>query len=110
MTSGQPEDPAESARWEAALVASEQRRAAASQRADQAGTGDRVDAYGFTWGPARVERLMAFRRRTGLARVLRVSTAFPGQDIEIYISPSGRSVRVFRGAQELTASTASTAR
>lgn len=57
--------------------------------------------YGFQWGPADVSRSTAFEHRPGegLSRSLRVST--PYADLNIYISPTGRSVRVFRAGKEL---------
>lgn len=110
--SRQREDPAESERWEAAMVASEQRQAAArleSERPDterrtterRTDTGGYTD-YGFTWGPATVERMAAIARGPGLYRVLSVRTDRRSQDLQIYISPSGSRVRVFRGGRELT--------
>lgn len=55
--------------------------------------------HGFTWGPMTVDRLAAVDRSGGRYRVLRVSTGF--QALDIYVSPTGRSVRVFRNNQEL---------
>lgn len=57
--------------------------------------------YGFTWGPATVERIGAFERGGDTWRVLRIATAAPSQELEIYVSPRGRRLRVFRRGVEL---------
>jgi len=57
--------------------------------------------YGFTWGPATVERVTRIERPNGTYRILRVTTGCPSQALDIYISPTGRSVRVFRSGSEL---------
>ena len=55
-----------------------------------------VTPYGFTWGPVRVERIANFKpRKDREAYVVGVN------DLEIYVSKTGRSVRVFRGGREL---------
>lgn len=54
--------------------------------------------FGFTWGPMTVDRAAVIDRH-GTYRVLRVATAT--QAIDIYVSPAGRSVRVFKGNHEL---------
>jgi hypothetical protein len=66
---------------------------------------DALSEFGFTWGPAEVERTATFERRRGKTwRVLRVYVRdHPSQELEIYISPTGRSVRVFRRGKELVA-------
>lgn len=56
--------------------------------------------YGFDWGPASVERATIIERPNGPYRVLTVRTPF--QEFQLYISPTGRSVRIFRGGQELS--------
>lgn len=55
--------------------------------------------YGFQWGPASVERTAVVERPNGPYRILTVRTPF--QELDIYLSPTGRSVRVFRGGREL---------
>ena len=50
--------------------------------------------YGFKWGPLEVMRLFEHRGR----RVLRVSTDH--HKVEIYVSPGGRSVRVYIDGRE----------
>jgi hypothetical protein len=52
--------------------------------------------YGFAWGPLEVTRMSVFRD-TG---VVRVSTE-TGAKINIYVSKTGRSLRVFRDGKEL---------
>ncbi len=60
---------------------------------------DHHDPYGFTWGPMRVQRITAIDRSNGTYRVLGVHCG--GRPLEIYVSPTGRSVRVFRDGREL---------
>lgn len=50
--------------------------------------------FGFVWGPAEVTRLVSITRSNGTYHVMRVN------DLEVYVSPSGRT-RVFRGGKEL---------
>lgn len=55
-----------------------------------------ITTFGFEWGPVVVERLAHFRpRKNREAFILRVN------DLEVYVSKTGRSVRVFRGGKEL---------
>jgi hypothetical protein len=50
--------------------------------------------YGFVWGPARVERVCQIDRGArGIYRVLRIDSGY--RDLNVYLSPTGRSVRVF---------------
>lgn len=60
------------------------------------------DEYGFRWGPVVVQRYAEFQRPKGeLCRVLGIeSDAAP--TLHIYVSPTGRSVRVYRNGKELT--------
>ena len=52
--------------------------------------------YGFDWGPVMVERIGHFKPREGRESfILRVN------DLEVYVSGTGRSVRVFRKGREL---------
>lgn len=53
--------------------------------------------YGFTWGPLTVERTAIMPQG---AHVITVRSA-AGKTIDIYVSPAGRSIRVFDGAREL---------
>lgn len=55
--------------------------------------------YGFTWGPIEIERTAEILRDGGLYRVLTVKT--DSKEITIYVSPAGRSVRVFQNGKEL---------
>ncbi|MGW3992178.1 hypothetical protein ACWEF6_01695 [Amycolatopsis sp. NPDC004772] len=52
--------------------------------------------YGFQYGAGLWERLADFRGTT----VVRL-TPDHGSNLEIYVSPTGRSVRVFREGREL---------
>jgi len=58
-------------------------------------------AYGFTWGQVKVERLISVepKKGRGTYRVLSVDTEH--SKLEITVSPTGRSVRVFRDGKEL---------
>lgn len=56
--------------------------------------------FGFTWGPVEVSRAAAIERNNGTYRVLHVAT--PAHTVAIYVSPTGRSVRVFRDHKEMT--------
>jgi len=62
-----------------------------------------IQPDGFEFGPAKVTALAAIERRPGTGRsvVIEVRTK-AGRTLEIYVSPTGRSVRVFQGTQELT--------
>lgn len=52
--------------------------------------------FGFDWGPVKVERIAHFKpRKDREAFILGVN------DLEIYVSKTGRSVRVFRDGKEL---------
>ena len=51
---------------------------------------DQINEYGFTFGPATVERMW---RVEGHGRCLRVKT--PHAEIEVYITEAGRRIRVF---------------
>lgn len=57
--------------------------------------------YGFTWGPIEVERMTAFEFRAGrgVSRSLKVATPYGA--VNVYVSPTGRSIRVFRDGKEL---------
>lgn len=60
------------------------------------------DRYGFRWGPLVVQRGAEFERQdNGPHRVLRLIPD-SGPRLDIYVSPTGRSVRVFRDGKELT--------
>ena len=54
--------------------------------------------YGFTWGGAVVTRLAEFDGTV----VIGVSTE-AGESVAVYVSPAGRSVRVFQDGKELKA-------
>lgn len=58
-----------------------------------------VDANGFEWGPVLVRQYNVLPEDR---RILSIkSKNFPSQDLEIYISKSGKSVRVFKDGIEL---------
>ena len=62
--------------------------------------------FGFNWRPAkakawtRVNRMWSYRGQA----VLRIDSGDPEakSTIDVYISPAGRSIRVFRHGKELT--------
>lgn len=56
---------------------------------------DSETQYGFTWGPAEVTRMATFRE----TRVLGIRTG--RHKVAVYVSPTGRSVRVFKDGKEL---------
>lgn len=58
------------------------------------------DPYGFGWGPMRVVRYASFQRPTGLCRVLGIEVG--KKRLHVYVSPTGRSVRVYLDGKELT--------
>ena len=67
------------------------------------GDGDRITDYGFTFGPTEVTRICTFVVGEKVrSRILGIKTPF--REIEVYISPTGRSVRVFdaKTHEELT--------
>jgi hypothetical protein len=53
--------------------------------------------FGFRWGSVTVERIASVERRPGEGK----SHIVHVNDVHIYISPTGRSVRVFRRGVEL---------
>lgn len=57
---------------------------------------DEVTQYGFTWGPVVVTRMTTL---PGDRRVLRVKVG--DRNLDIYVSRTGRSVRVFDSGREL---------
>ncbi len=57
----------------------------------------RTTDYGFEWGPVEVTRVLNHRG----TRVLFIKSA-TGVALQISVSPTGRSVRVFKGTRELT--------
>lgn len=65
--------------------------------------GNGIGLDGFVFGPATVEARAAIERRTGEGRtvVIRITTE-AGRTLDVYVSPKGRSVRVFQGGTELT--------
>ena len=63
---------------------------------------DEASLYGFRWGSAVVERTSEYRM--GTDRITKVIRVIPDQTdpIEIHVSSTGKSVRVFRKGKELT--------
>jgi hypothetical protein len=55
------------------------------------------DQYGFRWGQVVVQRAAEYDNR----KVLRIKPDH-GKDISIYVSATGRSIRVYRDGKELT--------
>jgi hypothetical protein len=55
--------------------------------------------FGFSWGPMEVNRCTTFERNDGRTRVVQVITPF--RTVDIYVSETGRSVRVFEQNKEL---------
>jgi hypothetical protein len=51
--------------------------------------------FGWVWGPVEIVRLSIIKRSNGTYHILCVN------DLEIYVSPTGRTTRVFRGRKEL---------
>lgn len=54
------------------------------------------NSYGFKWGPVEVTRIAHFEPRKG-----RECYALEVNGVNIYVSKTGRSVRVFRDGKEL---------
>jgi hypothetical protein len=59
------------------------------------------ERYGFRWGPLVVQRAAILPSRNGETHVVRITTA-TGKSINVYVSPTGRSVRVFSNGKEWT--------
>jgi hypothetical protein len=56
--------------------------------------------YGFTWGPVEIQRTAEFEHGNGTYRC--IGLMVDGKRVlDIYVSPTGRSVRVFRKGKEL---------
>ena len=56
--------------------------------------------YGFRWGPMRVERMSHLALRKG-REFFSVSVETDYHHVEVYVSRTGRSVRVWRDGKEL---------
>jgi hypothetical protein len=62
---------------------------------------DKDTQYGFIWGPLEVTRMAHFRMgEKSEAYCVRVRTE-AGKSIDVYVSRTGRSLRVFRDGEEL---------
>lgn len=62
---------------------------------------DQDTEFGFKWGPALVQRLTIFRSgEKSEARIIQIKTD-AGREIEVYVSKTGRSLRVWRDGKEL---------
>ena len=57
--------------------------------------------YGFQWGPMLVERWAHFRHHTDSESYVLGVTAGKNK-VEVYVSRTGRSVRVWKNGKELT--------
>jgi len=60
-----------------------------------------INSYGFTWGPLKVTRVADFEPRMG-RRLVVLGASTDHHTVEICVSATGRSVRVFRDNKELT--------
>ena len=58
---------------------------------------DEANRYGFKWGPMSVVRAATFARH----RVVHITTDGNDDVLEVYVSNTGRSVRVFKNGTEL---------
>ena len=57
--------------------------------------------YGFKWGAALVQRMTSLTDRKGVVnRVVIGITTDSGKHIDVYVSGSGRSLRVFSDGKE----------
>jgi hypothetical protein len=61
---------------------------------------DELTDYGFTWGPIELTRVGCVEHSDRSHHVLRIKTQH--RDVNVYVSRTGRSVRVFRDGKELT--------
>lgn len=60
---------------------------------------DQITLYGFTYGPASINRVCTIGKET---RVLSITERNDHKELlTIYISKTGRSIRVFKGRKEL---------
>lgn len=58
--------------------------------------------YGFDWDQVNVERLASIKRKASdphSDKIIRIRTKY--RTLEIYVSPTGRSVRVWRDHKEI---------
>ena len=62
-------------------------------------TAEDATQFGFRWGPLDATRMTEYKG----SHWLEVSTDFGA--VEIYVSKTGRSIRVFKGGQELKPTT-----
>lgn len=58
------------------------------------------EEYGFRWGPMVVSRLAHFQVRAN-QEVYVLGIRAGGSSVEVYVSRTGRSVRVFKNGREL---------
>ncbi|MFC0626140.1 hypothetical protein [Kribbella deserti] len=56
---------------------------------------------GFCWGPLEVKRIARFNPRADRECYVVQVVTDTGQAVDIYVSKTGRSLRVFRGGKEL---------
>lgn len=62
---------------------------------------DKPELYGFRWGPAVVFRSSQYHMGSGrLTRVVEILSD-EGLSVEIHVSSTGKSIRVFREGEEL---------
>lgn len=62
-----------------------------------------VNDFGFRWGQVLVERLASIHRRKDDAHSWKIIRITPdtGKTVEVYISPTGRSIRIYKGHKEM---------
>ena len=64
----------------------------------------RETQHGFEYGAATVERIMSYERGKGKGRWVVIGIKPTGDEkhsVEVYVSPKGRSVRIFCNGKEL---------
>jgi hypothetical protein len=59
--------------------------------------------YGFTWGPLEVTRMARFKPGKDRESYVVQVTTETGRSVQIYVSRTGRSLRVFDSGKELKA-------
>lgn len=57
--------------------------------------------YGFRWGPVEVTRIGSWVRRRGRGATVVLEVKAGKTKLDIYVSPTGRSVRVYKGNREV---------
>lgn len=55
--------------------------------------------FGFRWGQIEVTRMSSVARHNGVYRCVQVKTDHSA--VDIYVSPTGRSIRIFKNGKEI---------